>query len=629
MFSQCPACTLSFGTPPSDTMPMLLSCAHTICSSCADACAIVPPFLCPVCTSETTWVVVNHVLAQAVQDMQTDAKSPLSDMLEEPEHDCGNELSALSDMTVFPELENLKKTFHEIQLAGQRLLCSKDTLAAHVDSAIELYQDGMRALMANMQQHMFTTVALAKAICADRVKMLEAQADEWIVSSGQLSACILASEKAVASGNCERIRHAIAYTKIMQTRCETSLEPCVPLALDVVIDANAVLEQLDATTRLRLFEIDESKSSAGGSGVRFCFVKDIGLNEVKVTCMEGSGNPADWVTADDVCLHVTNGSGDIVGRMVSVNHIHKGNVWIQYEVDDSTTDEEVLVDIRIKDKIVHGSPWQVMKTTTNISANAQLVTTLPFSGDDYYSVAVTPDGQYVIGANDCISVYRVDTGECMSTFGRERGLAAGAFNFPFCISATSRSSILVADYLNARIQEVSLVGEHLRFLGGDFLGTDRIRGMCMHGDTVAVGKSSGNTNGRVVLFSYSTNSSLRTFGCYGILEKQIGNVTDLCFSSDGKQILVAEKMSRLSLFTVEGVFIKTFGAGVISGRFYTNIFFSGTSIFVADDGNNRLCVFSTETDAFQTLEVRNPRALAGYKNKLFVLSRHDGVHIFE
>ena len=92
------------------------------------------------------------------------------------------------------------------------------------------------------------------------------------------------------------------------------------------------------------------------------------------------------------------------------------------------------------------------------------------------------------------------------------------------------------------------------------------------------------------------------------------------------------------MFTIDGAFVKSFGAVVIGGG-SNDVLCSGPNIFVADSNNDRVCVFSAETGAFiQTWGTQGradgkfhfPATLAAHKHKLFVLdTRSCRVQVFE
>jgi DNA-binding beta-propeller fold protein YncE len=287
---------------------------------------------------------------------------------------------------------------------------------------------------------------------------------------------------------------------------------------------------------------------------------------------------------------------------------------------------------------MYDGPQRVAVCST-INTDAVHIRTIPIKGTRNYGVAVTMDGLHLIVSNyfcHSITVYSMDTGGCISTFG-SLGSGTGQFSNPSRICATPRGTILVCEYGNKRVQEITITGEHVRFIGEGHLDDDRVFGMCMQGDIVAVGKDGGNTDGRIVLFSYSTGALIRKFGSYGSGEDQMKIVYGLSFAPDGRHILVADYGSRLSMFTADGTFVKTLGTDVL-GEGMKDVLCSGSNIFVADGDNHRICVFSAETGALNRTWGTEGRAdgqfyysatLSAHKHKLFVLDLSCRVQVFE
>jgi len=332
---------------------------------------------------------------------------------------------------------------------------------------------------------------------------------------------------------------------------------------------------------------------------------------------------------------LSKANGEVIGRRITGQVIGKGEVVIKYEVDDAEVDG-VELSVTVLDVAMHGNPWRV-HVYDAIQAEAVHVKTIVINGTGQYGFAVTPDGLYFITSNyfsHNISVYSTNNGGCVTTFGSE-GSGDGQFVHPYGICATPRGTILVIDIGNGRLQEVTIAGEHVRFHGAGLFDNDDFYGICMQGDTVAVGKYGRSLDERIVLFSYSSGALMRKFGSYGLVK----DVRSLSFTPDGRHILVADNMSsRLSMFTVDGAFVNHIGADVIGGGL-NYVLCSGSSIFVADSKNDRVCVFSAETGALiRTWGMQGQgdgqfmfiSALATHKSKLFVIDKDSSrVQIFE
>jgi len=139
------------------------------------------------------------------------------------------------------------------------------------------------------------------------------------------------------------------------------------------------------------------------------------------------------------------------------------------------------------------------------------------------------------------------------------------------------------------VQHLTLAGEYL----GSFVVQNPIV-IAIRNDIVAVGTDAGT----IELQSLSTCELIRRIGSRGDGPGQIGfYATGIRFTPDGSCLLVAEcKNQRLSLFTVDGVFLKHVGAGVLADGIKDVSFGAGGEIIVADCDNNRICVFSSDGD---------------------------------
>jgi DNA-binding beta-propeller fold protein YncE len=468
---------------------------------------------------------------------------------------------------------------------------------------------------------------------------LDAQVDVLSVSVGQLRASVAGGNSALKQGHLVGIKSAFFATTLVKELCKAKLEPCVSAKVDIVANVCGVLEDLRSMTVMRLYDIDASKSIVSGTGLVSCLRGLGAVNEVKVACVNSAGKPADWVTAEDVVVIARSVDGEVVGRGVGGQVVGKGKIVIKYEVDDVDMDE-IDLSVTVGGVIVSG-PQRVAVCSAIKTDAAHVRTIIPIKGTGNYGIAVTLDGLHLIVSDyrsHSISVYSMDSGGCISSFGCF-GSKPGQFKYPFRICATPRGTILVSECGNGRLQEVTITGEHVRFIGeARHFDYESVYGLCMQGDLVAVGKHGSSTDGRIVLFSYSSGALIRKFGSYGFGEDQMANVFGLSFTPDEKHILIANRTSLLSMFSVDGAYVKTFGTRADSGG-WNDVLCSGSSIFMTDSRNDRVCVFSAETGALiRTWGMQGlgdgqfmfPSTLANHKNKLFVLDTGSPrVQVFE
>jgi DNA-binding beta-propeller fold protein YncE len=227
-----------------------------------------------------------------------------------------------------------------------------------------------------------------------------------------------------------------------------------------------------------------------------------------------------------------------------------------------------------------------------------------------------------------LRVYRIEADGALTLLHSFGGRGAGPkqFNGPLKMCLAPNGNLLVCDYGNNRVQELTGLGEaepsHVRDIE-----VSKANAIAVHGDMVAVGTGAAT----MALLSYATGVIIRTFGSKGTGRGNIGGSTaSLRFSLDGVYILVAEGTNkRLSKFRVsDGAYVDFYCEGQVSdGGKGVEIAPSG-EVIVADYGAHRVCVFSGDgrtllrtwgTHGTADGQFKRPTALALVGNKLFVL----------
>ncbi len=257
-------------------------------------------------------------------------------------------------------------------------------------------------------------------------------------------------------------------------------------------------------------------------------------------------------------------------------------------------------------------------------------------------MVVSPDGRYMavsyVNAHK-LRVYRIEadgTLTLLHTFG-SYGAWPKQFHYPANMCLAPNGNLLVCDYHNNRVQELTGLGEtesaHVRDLN-----VTKALSIAVHGDMVAV----GTRDATVVLLSYSTGGIIRTFGTCGAGHGNIGTATQgLRFTLDGVYILVAEyDNKRLSKFRVpDGAFVDFYCEGQVSDGFKDVEIAPSGEVIVADYSAHRVCVFSAVgrtllrtwgTEGTADGQFNCPTALALVGIKLFVLDSGSArVQVFE
>jgi len=349
-----------------------------------------------------------------------------------------------------------------------------------------------------------------------------------------------------------------------------------------------------------------------------------------VVCRDSDGFAAEWVTSDDVDIGVeTAEKGEEAGHVIGAKVVESGVIEVRYAVADEELDE-VVVRVRVCGTALSPESWRVRNAC---QVKGIHVSTLPLQHmGNNRGLAVTTDGSLMVVSN-CVShqlsVYRADDGRHVLTFG---GLGMGACQFsrPFGLCMTDQDTVLVAELGNHRIQEVTLGGAHVKFLGEGVIET-RVWAVAAHGEVVAVGKYGDISGTCVMLFHRTSGTLIREFGEYG-------KVTGLGFTPDGKHLLVAGTSCAL-LTTVEGALVRHIGAGVLGhGNKQVGMLRTG-DVVVTDQSNHRVCVFSSADGSllrvwggkgYDNGQFELPVAFAVLRARLYVLDACSArVQVFE
>jgi len=226
-----------------------------------------------------------------------------------------------------------------------------------------------------------------------------------------------------------------------------------------------------------------------------------------------------------------------------------------------------------------------------------------------------------------VTVYDIGTGEDVRAFGG-KGTGPGQFSWPQSLCGLPNGNLLVADQVNMRVQEVTLAGGHVRFIGVGKIDAP-IAGLATNGELIAVGKVDFDSNGRILLFRVASGELVRRFGDCEEAEGQLKYCDGFRFSPDNRHIVVAEgdPNHRLSVFTVEGAFVRCVGHGELGWPSSVDFTSSG-DVIVCDTFHHRVCVFSLSTGALLRTwgkegeadgEFEYPRALQVHRGLLYVL----------
>jgi tripartite motif-containing protein 2/3/tripartite motif-containing protein 71 len=216
-------------------------------------------------------------------------------------------------------------------------------------------------------------------------------------------------------------------------------------------------------------------------------------------------------------------------------------------------------------------------------------------------VAVSRDGSTLlvadsaIGGSHTIHTLRVGDGSLLRVIG-SRGTGPLQFKQPHQVWVASDNFVFVADAGNKRVQVLT---PRLDFHG--FVGADQLESPCgvCADDTVIVVSVVGTD--RISVFSRDDGALLRHIGSYGSGDGQLCSPHGLCFMSGHRHVAVADSSNgRVSVFSVEGEFVRHVGVGVL--RYPIGVACSAfDELVVADYGNRRVAVFSASGELLKTM----------------------------
>jgi hypothetical protein len=374
--------------------------------------------------------------------------------------------------------------------------------------------------------------------------------------------------------------------------------------------------------------VDASISEVSGPGTVGFYRSDSARNSIRLVPRLLSGPVAEYVSVDDVMVDVIGGSA-----VVSVGM--SGSFECVYTVDESARE----VDFRIS--VCGILMWADVICPCEITGRH--LHSYAIADSNKHGMVVTPNGRYMalsVWIEHKLLVYRLvadGTATLLHTVGATAGAGPNQFHNPFKMCLTPAGNLLVCEWGNGRVQELTGLGEaesqHLRFIPTAFAMT-----VALHGDTLAV----GTVTGTIQLLSYANGAHLRSIGSRGSGPGQIGYMCEgLRFTLDGQFIVAAENRNcRLSMFRAsDGGFVKHIGAGVVADGNKDVQFALNGELLVGDSGNHRVCVFSPDgytllrawgTHGRADGQFMRPTALALADSKLFVLEYHRArVQVFQ
>ncbi len=232
-------------------------------------------------------------------------------------------------------------------------------------------------------------------------------------------------------------------------------------------------------------------------------------------------------------------------------------------------------------------------------------------------VAVSRDGSTLlvadgaIGGSHTIHAFRVADGSRLRVIGG-KGDGPLQFSHPYQLCVAPDGHVLVADSINDRVQVLTPTLDFHCFVGvGHLVGPC---GVCADDDVIVASEWEAH---RISVFSRYDGALLRRFGTGGISDGQLRFPYGLCFMSGHRHVAIAEFGNhRVSVFSVEGEFIRHAGVGQLRGP--NGVACSAfDELVVADTLNNRTAVFSASGELVKTMECERVTGVAINRDTIF------------
>jgi DNA-binding beta-propeller fold protein YncE len=232
---------------------------------------------------------------------------------------------------------------------------------------------------------------------------------------------------------------------------------------------------------------------------------------------------------------------------------------------------------------------------------ASRVIATPGVRSDISGVAVSRDGSTLLvsncaafGGSHTIHEFGVADGSRRRVIGG-RGDGPLRFKNPYQVWIASDDFVFVVDSDNRRVQVLT---PRLDFHG--FVSAGQLRdprGVCAN-DVVVVSEANAH---RISVFNRSDGALLRRIGSRGSGRGQLDYPRGLCFMSHDRHVAVTDNSNnRVSVFSVDGAFIRHVGGGILTEP-YGVACSACDELVVADKGNNRVALFSASGKLVKTM----------------------------
>ena len=443
-------------------------------------------------------------------------------------------------------------------------------------------------------------VGVAEQTAQQKLKTLAAQRDGFELQLGQLRSCqgfVEESRRTCSQGEILRMKSPL----VKQVNDLTGSFKPQTLALAEQADmvfVHSLVKTSQQFGKVFCQSVCPEKYRASGEGIKVALRGQTAAVSIEALDREGEAydRPVESLRCE---LVASDGSSRVRGTVKR----RKQNIYdISYQ--PQVTGEHQL-HILIEEHPILNSPFTVT-VLPNFTAPANIIEGL----NTPHGIAVREGGEVVADyTGHCVSI--ISGSGKKKSFGTY-GSGPGQFNYPRGVAIDTGGNILVADYGNHRIHQLSSTGKHLRTVGTQGSGPLQFSspvGITVHPRTGKVYVTEYSNHRIQVLNSDLTYSS--SFGSRGSNNGEFNFPYDVSTDAEGNVYVADCYNHRIQVFTVNGVYLRQFGSeGEGEGELQKPVSIaidSGNVAYVGEVGNNRISIFSTN-GVFQVIWKKGKRS---------------------
>ena len=485
----------------------------------------------------------------------------------------------------------------------------------------------IRTAMAHLRQALEARetelVGQAEQTAQQKLKTLVVQRDGFELQLGQLRSCqdfVEESRRTCCQGEILRMKSPLVKQVNVLTGSFKPETLVLAEQADMVF-AHSLPELVRTCQQFGKMYVGPEVCRASGEGIKVATRGQTVAVSVEALGREGEAylGPVDSLRCE---LVASDGSSRVRGTVKRRNQ----NIYdISYRPQVAG---EHQLHILIEEHPILNSPFTVT-VLPNFTAPANIIGYLKGP----WGIAAREGGEVVVAEWSSLCVSIISGNGEKKSFGT-LGSGPGQFN-PTGIAIDNGVNILVADFNNHRIHQLSSTGKHLRTVGTQGSGPLQFlypRGITVHPHTGKVYVTDCGNHRIQVLNSDLTYSS--SFGRSGSNNGEFNLPFDISTDREGNVYVADHNNHRIQVFTVDGVYLRQFGKkGKGEGELNKPVSIaidSGNVVYVGELGNNRISIFSTDGEFIKSfgragkgpVEFDRPYGLAVDKKGTLYVSDH-------